>query len=444
MLTGFHDINNKGGKFSGKVIVRAGLAAVYLKDIFLRLVSIATLCTFCALFAAPALGQFGLPPVSTEWEGPVIRQSGTEPPANAPPVLDYDGNGTFVARWAVDQNVPVIEDYFANYTARSVNDGATWSQPVGHPNPADLDPRGRLVTSISAGENNVWLSAVITLSETSPATTGYAIVRSTDGGQTWDELTDLTAKLPLGSGTDHEVRQWLVTYCGNSSWLALMNTRNAVRYVRSTDNGVTWGNPVTLQQNPNMQPVNLDNVPGSAATMIAYYDYGTSQRVVRFSYDNGATFGSPVLATTGGTDGAGNWVLAGATTASGIPLLHSTDNGQTFNPIPGPPHLAINYRVDDVVYSEAGEIVVVATATVVLGPSVFANVTGLYSRSGDLGQTWTPWKRVHDITGDPKIEVEANELNQFFAVFYNSGKLFSYELDLGPAPAAAADWQLFQ
>lgn len=393
-----------------------------------------------------------VPPVTTEWESGLIRQNGARPPASyrAPVSVDSDADRTLVSVW----NREVNGAYYVAQYSRSGNQGQTWSEPKDLlPNPEQAEPLWREVHTVAAGKNGVWMAAVQLEEDSQQTTSSCGIVISTDSGLTWSDFQDLSTEVQL----QQESYSLDVAYCGDSTWIFLVNANYGVRYIRSTDNGETWGPVVRLSDFAAASGA-VQGHPRGNAVMITHYDDDTGFIVSRFSSDHGATFGPPVRATTGATDGAGNWVISLADNVPDrIPILHSSDNGQTFVPISSPPF--VDDRINSpykLAYSDAGEIVLIAYSATCfgLGSSLcFDTQAGLITRTSDLGQTWTPWERFGPNATNTVIPVDvtATPNNNFFAIMDSEPSsptplLHSFRLDLEPydRPAAARDWQLYR
>ncbi len=410
---------------------------------------------FLFFMAAETGGAQTVPPVTTEWDSGLILQNEARPPASysAAVSVDSDADRTLVAVWNREVSGPGINLHYIGQFSQSGNQGRTWSEPKELlPNPEQVEPLSRGVQSVAAGENGVWMASVY-VGESSPQTTfTCGVVISMDSGLTWSDFQDLTDEVQL-----EENRFSLdVAYCGDSTWIFLISTENSVRYIRSEDNGITWEPMILLSEADNYSGA-VTGHPKSNAVMITHEEGFYGHIGSRFSHDNGATFGPPVSASIGATDGAGNWVVSNRTNAPvAIPIMHSTDNGRTFASIPSPPLIGDrDVNPYSLAYSDAGEIVLIAYAVTCVGIEnlCFGFQSGLITRTSDLGQTWTPWERFGPNATNTVIPVDvaATPNNNFFAIMDSEPSsptplLNSFRLDLEPfdRPAAARDWQFYQ
>ncbi len=419
-----------------------------------------------AAMAAEPLPGSGMPRVAVDWSPPVILDQG---PADVQSVtVDSDTNGTMVAVWVYLVNVPENHShYYTSYFAQSFDRGASWSEPSELLPALSRDNVDRRGARIAAGENGIWMTSIVVGEHNLPYVPQHGVVISHDSGQTWPAIVDLSEKFPVTAEDPAYSAQLLVAYCGNSCWIVMQSTGRVVRYVRSTDDGVTWGSTIILQnQNPMHYKADIQSDPLSEAVLINYYEYDlpivlgrptSGKRVSRFSYDNGATFGLPIVSTVGGTDGTDNWILADEWVygADSLRIRHSNNNGHSFRDIPGPPDLLDEIPnlqqivPEKIVYSENGEIVVMATARYAVTISLRLQVPGLVTRTSDLGQTWTPWARLQDETGNVPQQALTAGANGFVSVMFGqpgapeTKAVYSRRLQPGPV-SAARDWQLYQ
>jgi hypothetical protein len=166
---------------------------------------------------------------------------------------------------------------------------------------------------------------------------------STNGGATWSHgyLPGITANGggPFGQASDASVAYdakasvWLIASLG------LGTTSVDVLASRSTDGGLTWGNPVTVASGSNDKDwVTCDNTATSPHYGNCYAEYDIPGDVdslrMRTSTNGGASWG-PARQPTGGAHGLGGQPVAGPhgevvvpyeAFASGLPAIRSFDS----------------------------------------------------------------------------------------------------------------------
>ena len=197
---------------------------------------------------------------------------------------------------------------------------------------------------------------------------GAGILKSTDGGATWQQLQ---GPLPYGPGLEASISSLAVSPSDGNIVLALEASASDTAVYRSADGGNTWNQVLGPSRNAGLQ-VLFDPANGS----IAYASLDTVYK----STDGGNTWatangmGSNVLPTgtlfsLGIAPSNPSALYASGNPSSGANTFKSVDGGQNWTPLPDSPW---------------GEVVVDPTDPNV----VFVGSAGL-ERSTDGGSTWT-------------------------------------------------------
>lgn len=171
--------------------------------------------------------------------------------------------------------------------------------------------------------------------------TGQEMFRSLDGGATWTRSTS-----DLGASCCDPTVAWSPD--GSIAYMSQLGNCSLVcniEFFTSTDNGLTWGNKVTIQDgNTSDKPyIHVDISPSSPYLGRVYAHYHNFNTIeFAYSTDNGASFSTPqafnsTLGIAGDitTDTSGKiyhvWTNFGGTNA--MRMNRSTDGGVTFGPI---------------------------------------------------------------------------------------------------------------
>ncbi len=208
--------------------------------------------------------------------------------------------------------------------------------------------------------------------------TTITLVRSTDGGVTWDD--------PVAVSDDHGV-QWSVPAVGPEgevyvAWVKYYD--DEIRFDRSFDGGVTWGDDITVQQtgfasgyiNPDLlifafpaMDVDITNGPNRGNIYIAYTDdpNGDTDIFLTRSRNQGDTWTTPVRVND---DAIGN----GADQFH--PWLVCDENGTL--------HLIFYDRRNDVPQNLLMDL--------------------YYTYSSDGGITWSPNERITTVSSNPALD----------------------------------------
>lgn len=336
-----------------------------------RAVTLVVVAVLCAWTGTAQAQDFGPPALLSD----SVPNSDTG--ADSEVHLTTDNAGRWVAVWSSSDSLGgTLGTTDTNiFVARSIDDGATWTDPAAlNSNAAsdsgyDYEPH---VTTDGAGNwITVWHS-----NDSFGGTIGtdYDILfsRSTDDGATWTAPAVLNTNAATDSGTDVQglvatdgAGNWVATWASSDTLGSTIGSDSDILVARSTDNGATWTAPTPLNTN--------------AAT------------------DSGPDFQAQVA-----TNGAGDWVVVwfSADTLGGtigvdsdILVARSTDNGATWN-APAPLNsFAASDAADDyqpqVTTDGAGNWVASWTSGESLGGTIGTDYDILVSRSTDNGATWT-------------------------------------------------------
>ncbi len=229
---------------------------------------------------------------------------------------------------------------------------------------------------------------------------GIYVRRSLDGGSSWEPDLRTVVAQPTTPGVPFEDKPYLVADVGERSpykgnlyvgWTRWTLTDSRMLFARSTDDGVTWSNPLEISQvrglprDDNGALEGFDGAVGPDGTLYAVWAV-TDRIVFTESHDGGKTFSKTRdIVTTAPT----MFDLAGMERANGFPQIAIDPRGGAQG---GPIYVTwSDYRNGDI--------------------DVFAIV------SKDHGRTWSAPARVND---DP-IHDGADQFFQWLAVDPVSG-----------------------
>jgi hypothetical protein len=239
------------------------------------------------------------------WSAPAAVNSnaatdGPIPAGDWQPRIATDGSGAWMVVWeSTDSQNGTIEDDFDILSALSLDNGATWSDPVPVNTTAGTDQQ-------SAGADNAqdeWPQPafvsgstwIVVWHSTFPldgigTDADILIARTTDGGQSWSDPLPLNTN---AAGDSADATDWFPDLAtdGQGTWVAVWQSFGTlggdsdVLVARSGDGGMSWSSPEALNA------------------------YASSDRTTGELVDADIF---PRIAT----DGLGNWVAAWQTTYS--------------------------------------------------------------------------------------------------------------------------------
>ena len=324
------------------------------------------------------------------------------------PSIATDGNGNWVAVWYGPISM---------HAARSADNGRTWTDPVTIGEYVSSDYGTVHVATDDAG---TWIAVWNTdgsLEGTIGTDQDILLARSTDNGDTWTSPSPLNANAATDSGHDlhpsvapDSAGNWVAAWQSGDDLGGTIGTDSDILVARSTDSGVTWTDPAALNTDAAIDSES-DLTPyiatdGRGNGLVAWSQNGTL--VTARSTDNGVTWTDAVsLGITAyaqpvqiPTDSAGNWILVWpsnmAHPAADILMARSTDNGDTWTE-----SMAIHAdatHVDSlpqIAMDASGDCVVVwHTVSVAEGDGEGGGIPALqddvmFVRSTDGCETWT-------------------------------------------------------
>jgi hypothetical protein len=203
------------------------------------------------------------------------------------------------------------------------------------------------------------------------------IMKSPDGGQTWDDFSCVRGTTALPGGTGEVIDKQWVAVSGPRVYVTYMSFNPTVadlRLRRSTDAGATWGPEVTLVEFPTP-----DN-PAQAA--------------------NGRQFSTPAV----GPDGTVYVTWRGFGAQGGIYFTRSTDGGLTFEPprrvapiTPMPSQMEGGYRTSSYpVLTVSPSPAPAGSLHVAWADARDGDTDVLYARSTDRGTTWSQPRKLNE------------------------------------------------
>ena len=275
-----------------------------------------------------------------------------DPFADAPPEQEFEDDfhpfvvtdraGHWVAAWYThDNHGGTIGDDTDLLVSRSADNGATWTSSVPLNSDAEIDSNGDGSPSLATDCNGHWM-AIWSKQISDGGDYDLYLSRSTDTGQTWSPMALLHPAMGNDPGYDgspsiatDEAGHWVVVWTSDNiiDPNGLINTNGTgdddIFVSRSTDAGVTWSAPATL--NSTAAGDTLDDrrpriATDKAGRWVTVWYYGVYEIdydiMVSYSDDNGATW-SPAeylndnaltdvgrdLYPVPATDGNGNWVV---------------------------------------------------------------------------------------------------------------------------------------
>lgn len=257
------------------------------------------------------------------WSDPAPVNSDTATDLNRfdeRPWLATDRQGQWVAVWEAYRVSPNTD--YDIMVARSADAGVTWTAPAFLNNDFATDTRtdwqARITTDGAGHWVTVWRGDDNLRGPYGQDGDIY-VARSSDGGATWSDPAPLNTDAAIDQWTDAEPQ---VATDGVGHWVAIWNATFGIKVARSTDAGLTWTDPLSIDGASDLFPDLATDASGTwlavwhTITPGSYYDISVSS-----STDNGATWTpAGVISNPIGfnaqphvaTDGAGHWVAVWA------------------------------------------------------------------------------------------------------------------------------------
>ncbi|MEE8170355.1 MAG: thrombospondin type 3 repeat-containing protein [Phycisphaerae bacterium] len=396
---------------------------------------LAVIAAWVGASAPPARAQFG---AAITLPAALNTNAGSDSGSDRDPQVATDGAGNWVAVWqSVDDLGGTIGSDNDILTARSTDNGATWTAPAPLNSNAGVDTRSDSDPQVATDGSGNWV-AVWESTENLGGTIGtdrdILAARSTDNGTSWTAPAPLNSNAGADSGTDDNPQ---LTTDGSGNWVAVwvsvddlggtIGTDRDILTARSTDNGMTWTAAAVLNSNaavdsrdefdPQLATDRLgnwvvvwdseDDLGGTIGTdcdilTARSTDNGATWIAVAVLNSNAAVDSSGDLSPDVTTDGSGNWVAVwssdenvGGTIGGDCDILtaRSTDNGASWTaPAPLNSNAAADGGNDNfphVASDGSGNWVAVWRSDETLGGTIGTDRDILTARSTDNGATWT-------------------------------------------------------
>lgn len=354
------------------------------------------------------------------WSAPTPLNStaGTDTFEDIHPSLATNGDGAWVAVWRSNNSLDgTIGTDWDILFARSVDDGATWSEavPLNSNAPADVGDDDRpMIASDGDSFVAVWASD----DGTSGPDFDIRVARSTDGGQTW------SASAPLNSGADLDSADDLhpnVASDGAGRWIAVWESDAAsfggdgdILLSRSVDGGSNWMPAVPLNSNAVVDS-GTDAWPrlasnGLGSWVVVWESSDTLDNTIGSDRD---------ILYARSTNGGNSW-----TTPAPLNSNAWSDLGEDANP--------------DITNDRAGNWLVVWDSADPTG-GLGADTDVLTARSTNDGATWTPSSALNrnalsDIGGDYNPRIATPPAGRSVVVWHSNENLNG---------TAGTDWDIF-
>ena len=195
----------------------------------------------------------------TTWT-PAVALNGNAPFDVAPdtnPRIATDGAGVWLAVWqSRDHMEPTIGGDDDIFVARSVDNGATWTDPIVVNNNAMIDGGNDERPEIAFNGANRWLIVWESddyLLDTIGDDRDILLARSFDNGSTWTDPVPLNSNAPFDFGNDtnpaiatDENGAWVTVWESRETFFDILGSDRDILLSRSSDHGATWSDPEVL------------------------------------------------------------------------------------------------------------------------------------------------------------------------------------------------------
>ena len=263
------------------------------------------------------------------WSNPVILNANAATPnaGDYDAAIATDGQGHWVVVWSSDDSLGnTIGGDYDILVARSVDNGANWSIPVPLNSNAASDSGSDFNPSIATDRQGHWLVAWQT-EGLFGADSDIATARSIDNGATWSApIPAKTTAATDGTSVDYEPSvatdgqgHWLVAWWSGDSLGGTIGDDFDILVSRSGDNGASWSDVIPLNATAASDTL-TDSKPRLASDGHGQWVavWVTADVLAARSIDNGANWSIPAPVYTSPanvraynpsivTDGVGNW-----------------------------------------------------------------------------------------------------------------------------------------
>lgn len=370
-----------------------------------------------------------------------------------------DGNNNWVTHWTSNPT-PGLE--YDNYSARSTNNGVTWTGPVIVNSDNGIDIGQDITPQLATDRQGTWMA--VWMKNVGPGTgadsdTFYA--RSFNNGTTW------TAMAPLASHATTDTLYESFPHVATDrqgNWVAVWHAQDVngpstgmfLMSARSSNNGTTWSAAQLVTANA-LSTAPLETIPYVAtdakgnwvavanAASLTTATTGFDKEIIAFrSTNNGATWSAPIVVNSNAaldtgsdeyphisSDGRSTF-LATWTTGSGfsageadIASSRSTDGGLSWSPM-----VAVNNdattdtRAENEPYSvsDGHGSWLTAWRRVIGDSDIF------YSESRDNGRTWTNTAALNsnaatDSGVDARVTMDSDLRGKWIATWHSNNVL---------------------
>ncbi len=327
----------------------------------LRVLTVVAIGIGAQIYGAAARAELGVPIAATK---PLNTDFGADPNTDRAARIAADGSGHWVAVW-----VTLRSDYDIS-VARSIDGGENWSNPVPLNNNAPNENKADWDPDIATDDRGNWVAvwgSQNPLSGQMSTDFDIHVARSIDNGANWSNPIALNTNAATDAGDDGGARiatdgqgHWVAVWASNENLGGTIGTDYDLLVARSIDNGATWSPPKPLNTNA-ATDTGIDAGVKIATDRQGHWvavwhsndslgnTIGTDYDIlVARSVDNGENWSIPVpvnsnaasdsgndLSPDIGTDRHGHWVAAWNGVFSGndadILVARSVDNGANWS-----------------------------------------------------------------------------------------------------------------